>query len=421
MAARREKVSRWESGRIVPDLTTQFAMAHLHNVPRNEVLLRGWPQWLHITIRDSSLCSLPWTSEGTAAALRAVARQPWTVPGIFPATAADTGVALVDDWLAAVEATPPPGQTSHHSNAEVAVVLEIRVDALELMETRIQPRALLPVARTELDLISSLLPHADNDRGATARLQVLAARVAYLCSVLAFACADFAQRESFLLVCMRAATAAGAPGMAAIALASLASLHLDIGATRDAQILVAASRRIAARTGPVPRLDALLHCRQAWIHAQLGDAEDSSRSFSAALNTHNAESTVKSPWTIYKISDELLQLTAGISQLALGQPARAMNHFALLTHDDPSDHYSPSIVAIHLPDVIDAQLAIGDVEAAVDTVRKAQESLQNTGAELPHHFRQRFAAYRAVPAVRDLLDRVRDQESRVCRNGKDLT
>lgn len=421
MAARREKISRWESGHVVPDLTTQFAMAHLHTVPRNEVILRGWPQWLRIAIGENELCFLPWTSEGATAALRAVAEKPRVVPAAFPATAGDSGAALVDDWLAAVDNVPAPGRIGRDINADVAAIVETRVDALELMERRIQPRVLLPVARSELDLLSSLLLRAGNDQEATARLQVLASRVSYLGSVLAFACGEFALRENLLLVCMRAATAGGAPGMAAIALASLASLHLDLGATGDAQNLVTASRKIADRTDPIPRLDALLHCRQAWIHAQLGETKDSQRSFSSALTTYNAEPTMKSPWTIFRISEELLQLTAGVSEMALGQPVKALNHFSLLTHDDPSGTYSPSIVAIYLPDVIDAQLAVGEVEAAVDTVRKAQGSLQGTDSKLPQHLKQRFSSYRTVPAVRDLMDRVAGDRSRVCRTGKDFT
>ncbi|MFB8062477.1 hypothetical protein ACFC6U_40740, partial [Kitasatospora purpeofusca] len=41
MAARREKVSRWESGRIVPELTAQYAMAHVHRVPAGEAGTAG--------------------------------------------------------------------------------------------------------------------------------------------------------------------------------------------------------------------------------------------------------------------------------------------------------------------------------------------------------------------------------------------
>ncbi len=46
MAVRREKVSRWVSGANRPEGTTQYAMAEVLQISRQEVDARGWPDWL---------------------------------------------------------------------------------------------------------------------------------------------------------------------------------------------------------------------------------------------------------------------------------------------------------------------------------------------------------------------------------------
>ncbi|EFL19771.1 predicted protein [Streptomyces sp. C] len=72
MAARREKVSRWESGRTIPEHSAQLAMAHIHHVPATEVCRLGWPHWLYLA-RQPGPRLRPWarrraaTPEGTTA------------------------------------------------------------------------------------------------------------------------------------------------------------------------------------------------------------------------------------------------------------------------------------------------------------------------------------------------------------------
>src|SRR5262245_41707753 len=61
MAARREKVSRWEAGRAVPERTAQLAIAHIHAVPKEDVDRLVWPDWLHLAYGDARQLELPWT------------------------------------------------------------------------------------------------------------------------------------------------------------------------------------------------------------------------------------------------------------------------------------------------------------------------------------------------------------------------
>ncbi|MGH3781151.1 MAG: hypothetical protein ACRDR6_24325 [Pseudonocardiaceae bacterium] len=69
MATHRKKISQWEAGCVVPELTAQLAIAVLENVPAKAVHQLGWPDWLLLALDDDSLLRVPWTVEGTRHAL----------------------------------------------------------------------------------------------------------------------------------------------------------------------------------------------------------------------------------------------------------------------------------------------------------------------------------------------------------------
>lgn len=51
-ATRKEKVSRWISGSITPEITVQEAMADVLGVDPQEVRRRDWPDWLFLAFDD---------------------------------------------------------------------------------------------------------------------------------------------------------------------------------------------------------------------------------------------------------------------------------------------------------------------------------------------------------------------------------
>jgi hypothetical protein len=64
MATHRKKISQWESGCVVPELTAQLAIAALEDVPQEAVTRLGWPDWLLLALDDGSILRVPWTVEG---------------------------------------------------------------------------------------------------------------------------------------------------------------------------------------------------------------------------------------------------------------------------------------------------------------------------------------------------------------------
>ncbi|MEE4542322.1 hypothetical protein V2S66_10155 [Streptomyces sp. V4-01] len=99
MAARREKVWRWEHWGVVPEADSQRALARALGIPARELETRPWPRWLpaHGGMPDG----LPWTVEGSRAALSALVDDATADPRGFPIA---DGPALLDaiaDWDAA--------------------------------------------------------------------------------------------------------------------------------------------------------------------------------------------------------------------------------------------------------------------------------------------------------------------------------
>ena len=72
LATRKEKVSRWTrtENPQVPNEQTQLAMAAVLGIPAHEALVRGWPHWLLLGLRDDHAAwTAPWTVAGALAAL----------------------------------------------------------------------------------------------------------------------------------------------------------------------------------------------------------------------------------------------------------------------------------------------------------------------------------------------------------------
>ncbi|SEG77562.1 hypothetical protein SAMN05216223_110247 [Actinacidiphila yanglinensis] len=110
MAARREKVWRWEHWGVVPEADSQRALARALGIAPRELELRPWPRWL--PAHDGMPEGLPWTVEGGLAALDALLDEGASAPEGFPVAETGTLRNAVADWDAAVTAPPEPGASA---------------------------------------------------------------------------------------------------------------------------------------------------------------------------------------------------------------------------------------------------------------------------------------------------------------------
>ncbi|MFE2414948.1 hypothetical protein ACFXDE_42140 [Kitasatospora sp. NPDC059408] len=443
MAARREKVHRWESGRTVPEPTAQLAMAHHHGVPAPEVHRLGWPHWLHLVIGDAVLLDQPYTAAGAALALNSALHLP---KAPCPAALLLTGAALAAHLRTALvrattdadrnpEGTGPrgtgphdtsPHDTSPHGTGPSAEQLRwigARTSTLERHEsgTYLPTAALYGAAHAEHRLVVRLIGAHGHDGPSARRLFRFAARTALVCAWLSSALGEETRAERHNLTAVRAAAAAAEPDLAAVATARLAARHVVGGDPVDALALVRTARTVGTR--PSPGTMTALHCTEALALARLGHAAGSARALDRAGKAASATPAAgdtpfgAAPFGATPFGAAPHRLTVTVararSALLLGAPHEAEPHFRVLVDSlqaPPAGAPSPH-TGSWLLDAVDAHLAVGDFGSAAVAVHRAVHVTGTLPPGLARQYRDRLSAHGREPAVRRALEFLRDTAS----------
>ncbi|WP_093864423.1 hypothetical protein [Streptomyces sp. TLI_053] len=102
----------------------------------------------------------------------------------------------------------------------------------------------------------------------------------------------------------------------------------------------------------------------------------------------------------------------GQTALRLGRSRLAARHFDRFTDSLSAVGAVPSPqTAVWLLDVVEARLALGEIDGAVRAVRRAVDILGTVPPGLTAKFRQRMAGYGSEPAVRQAVELLRDSVS----------
>ncbi|MEU8779527.1 helix-turn-helix transcriptional regulator [Streptomyces sp. NPDC048606] len=402
MAARREKISRWESGRIAPDFSTQLAIARIHQVDEEVVLRLGWPNWLCAASGDQEFLRQPWTPEGSIA----ICRLTTITPGHTRTGLISTGPSLTTQIRGAIASLSGNSRPLEREGCPITpgtlAWTESRIRALEALEagSPVSQYALHVSARTEHQLISDLLNGYGYDRATGARLLRLAARTASLCTWTSYVLGEEAQTERYNLAAVRAASAAGAPHHTAAYLMQLCFRHLHLGHPRDVLSLLGAAREVASR--PTARMTVLRHTHEALALARLSDPTASLRALQRAEHALGATAPqwdAEADPTGSSINEDYLAFSTAHTWLLLGKPARALSVFTGLPDDDASPY-----AAIDRCLVVEAQLAAGQLEESAATVRGVVERTGCLPPGLAERFQDLLAPHADQPHVRDALD-----------------
>ncbi|WP_159425196.1 hypothetical protein [Streptomyces sp. TLI_053] len=241
LAARPEKVSRWENGRVDPDRSSQLAIARIHRVSPREVDRVGWPYWLHPAARRAAMYTLPWTRPGMVELLRSLEGDSRSArfPAEHSRSPVVTGPELVSFVARALGALVVPVETGreHPPMPGVVAALGRRVEVLEGMLDGTGADALRPVVAAELRLLAAVLAGRDGGGRVADRLLLLVSRVAVLGARIHETLGQPAAEEDQYLLAVRAAAAAGVPSVVGAGLAGLARLHERTGRASDARVL----------------------------------------------------------------------------------------------------------------------------------------------------------------------------------------
>ncbi|MEV6552695.1 hypothetical protein AB0M57_28905 [Streptomyces sp. NPDC051597] len=207
MAARREKIARWESGKVTPELTAQFTIARLHGVPRSDVLRLGWPHWLHLAGGSPVPLCAPWTAEEALRSLRALSRTPQTPApddGRFT-VCADSVERLLTHWQETSHTPPAPPERPGRRPADTTITaLEGRHDQLRQLCRTETPATGRVLADAELRVVTELLHTAGYEPELGARLMAATARAACLSGLLAYELGDQARAQTAYVAALRA-------------------------------------------------------------------------------------------------------------------------------------------------------------------------------------------------------------------------
>jgi tetratricopeptide (TPR) repeat protein len=339
------------------------------------------------------MSATPWTPDGSVIALSETQREAHHQDRSYLTV---TGAALVSFTRQAVDAMagslPPPARDGRPVTRDAAALIDARTNMLHEIAWTVDPVSLYRVARAELVLANALLTDSSCDHTTRARLLLLASRIADLCGYINAVLGEDAQAERYRLAAVRASASAGSLLRTSVNLTNLALSHIEAGDPRDAFPLFEAARAITP--DPPPRLTVLLHAREARAHAQLADA--------TATRTD-----IENTPLCGNIDEDWLSRTEGKTWLDLGRPERALTHFTALIDDDPHlpiPTRPPHFTATVLLHSVDAQLALREIEAAVQSARRTAGVFDKMPLGLIRRYRHKFAPHRGVPAVRDLLD-----------------
>ncbi|MEU3910282.1 hypothetical protein [Streptomyces sp. NPDC029721] len=407
MAARREKVSRWESGRTIPGHSAQLAMAHIHHVPATEVCRLGWPHWLYLASRDAGLLSAPHTGEGAALVLDStlhLADAPRS-PSLLLA-----GRALAEQVRGALvrlaEAAEAAVLDAAGPLTERLDWAQARIEALEEHEngTLLPLDALYTAALSEHRHLVTLITTPPGGLPVSGLLYRLAARTSMLCAWLSSAAGEETRAERHVLAALRAAAASGSRPLTSAALTRLALRHLLAGSPSDALMLLRAAR--AADPRPAPGTDVQFHGHRALALAHLADRAASRQALDYASRAVTRGATTAE----MAARHHAVAVNRALVSLHLGRLKTARRQFGPLTeHLTTPQSCPPSpYTAQWLRYAVETHLALGEVDVAVHATHRALDLAGALPEGLALQFRQVLGSRQHEPLVRQALDRLRD-------------
>lgn len=422
MAARREKVSRWEAGRAVPELTAQLAMAHIHAVPQEEVISRKWPDWLHLAIGDARQLELPWTSAAVPEAILDAVVGRKLIQQEYLLATGKAARSLAEAWTDAMgEALGKSSEDAARDGSgllrrpgmdgEAGSVLEActRLRELQTFTKRFTADWLVHASEMELRTLANHFLASPEALRTGPDLLIIAAEGLAVCGFIARLQGEHINSQRYYLAALRCATAAADAETAAAIVTLHVGQYLDLQLHEEAAELVMAvgkllnEQQISVKD---PALVALMHAQTARIHAMRGDDLGRRRALSSGRQVLDTGVASGSLPILPIRCHAWLRLMDGVSLLDLGQPDRAIKHFApvLSTAEATRLPLPPAARAMYMLRAAETQVALGDGIAAADTAARAATLLGGVRAAAAERVRFALHAYTHLPSVNKFLE-----------------
>lgn len=332
--------------------------------------------------------------------------------GFMITTTASLGAVLAQ-WSASEPAGAAP-RAGRQIDAKVPALFERRLDGLRLLDDQIGSGQVYAAARAEMRLITTTLKEASYTESVGRLLASCDGEACRSAGWTAYDSGRLAAAELHYVSGLRSAADAGDPVTSANILAFWSIGLYSNGNARGAIALLDAALSQARKIGS-HRMVSMLHARACRAHARAGDARAANRSADAALSAYAKAGPIEQdPNCVYWYNLGELHQLLGSSSLNLGHPRRALEHFQAATQSTDAaggEQYDaaafPRGNAIYLARLAEAQLALGDVDAAVATAHQAVQCMGGVisarGGKTLSDLRGKLKTRRAVPEVRDFL------------------
>ncbi|MFJ7419712.1 helix-turn-helix domain-containing protein [Streptomyces uncialis] len=264
------------------------------------------------------------------------------------------------------------------------------------------------LARSELSLVIRLIKSGRYDGRTVDQLHVMASEAARQVAWAAFDQDRPGVAQSFFDGSLRASAAADDPvsGAYALSFAAIQCYSTPGQAGRAVSLLETAREQVRGKA--TPRMHAMLAARTARALSKTGAKRDCARQLDIAREALDKGRHDDDPRTLYWVDYGEIEMIAGSAALQLGDPAGAVSRFeAAIEASYPGDEEYPRSHAIYLARAAEAHLAMQDLDAAVDTARRAATCLgavdsPRSASELKG-LRKKLAAHTSHGGVRDFL------------------
>lgn len=406
-ARERGKVWRWENRGVVPDETTQRALALELGVPVDRLFSRPWPTWL--PGGEGVDVDSPWTTLAAVAALDSTVSEALVDRRTFLTLGAEGAAVLAASWPGTEN--PPLATTEAYDGMsdDLVTSLEQRLPTLRSLDDLRGGGAARSVIDSELRTATEVLKQGVLRGSIERRLLQVAGELARIAGWASFDIGMKASAERYFVTGLRAAHAAADRALGANIIKCTALLMIESERAHDALVLADAACR-STQSAP-PRVQATLAVRQARVHAVLhhdsqcdallGEAEDL---LGQALGRNDHPAYVN-----YFGPAELTAQTAAC-HLILGRHDVSTRLLDTVVRDQPRSR-ARDLTTYRLWQA-ESALALGEVEYACGLLGQTAPAV---AAESSTRNRTRWASvlrllrpYADVPAVRDLDERTRD-------------
>lgn len=354
----------------------------------------------------------PWNQHGTLETIDHVLSGSTVDRRTFATASGGALAALAAHWQTGLSAHEHLEATgSRQVNPRLVDHIDQRLEHLRHLDDEIGSGELSALARNELALTAQLLRVGSYTDTLSRRLYSLACEAGRQAAWSEFDQHHHTTAHRYFALALRASATANDPVAGAYTLSFMAVQCYSTGHAQQAVSLLEAARSGLGHNATA-LMSAMLAARSARAYSKLDDQRACARMLHRARTDLDHGPSLDEPPYLYWVTNGEIEMIAGSSALELGDPTEATRRFdAAMTAHYPGAEQYPRSHAIYMARAAEAQIALGDLDAAIERATHALRCLGGVdSARSTTTFtalKANLAAHSQVRVVRDFLDQTR--------------